>query len=375
MKGISILLLLGIVGVFITVFYFRLKTDNLPGTYQSVTTAPESNVTGKIRKKDNPGSSAIFIPYWSLDTIDESELRIYDRFFYFGVSPNLNGLNQDDLGYLNLETFAELPLENKYLTIRMLDPNINLDVLQDEKVQETIINETLQLLADYSLDGVALDLELTTSLNTDLVGQANKFVQSFYTKLKTKKKRFIVLLFGDSFYRKRPFDVKEISQNSDEIFVMAYDFHKAKGEPGPNFPLSGRSKYGYDFQKMIKDYLTYVPDEKITVIFGMYGYDWTVDEKRRPIKPARALSLNDIKKEFLEKCEWQDCVIRRDDQSAETEINYVKPYESTDLQGTPFYTLDYHIVWFEDKKSVERKIEYLNKKGISKVGYWVYGYF
>ena len=357
---------------------FIVKEDRSSVKKQSFEVVPAKlklTATPFKEKQDQERYSSIFIPYWSLDTIDESQLGYYDRFFYFGVSATKTGINQDELGYLNLETFAELPIENKYLTLRMLDPNVNSSVLSDEKIQEKIIEETLQLLEDYSFDGFALDLELNISLNENLESQVTKFVQSFYSKIKSKNKRFIVILFGDNFYRKRPYNVSEISKNSDEIMVMAYDFHKSKGEAGPNFPLSGRSKYGYDFQTMIDDYLKYISEDKITIIFGMYGYDWTVDEKKRPIKPARALSLSDIKKEFLEKCQWQDCVVRRDELSAETEINYVKPYKSTEGEESPSYKLDYHIVWFEDEQSVEKKIDYLKKKGINTIGYWVYGYF
>jgi len=102
----------------------------------------------------------------------------------------------------------------------------------------------------------------------------------------------------------------------------------------------------------------------------MYGYDWSVDEKKRPIKPARALTLSELRKNFIEKCEWKDCIVKRDDTSAEMEVNYVESVKSGDE-----YVMNLHIVWFEDEESVRRKTEYLNSKGIGSIAYWAYGYF
>jgi spore germination protein YaaH len=102
----------------------------------------------------------------------------------------------------------------------------------------------------------------------------------------------------------------------------------------------------------------------------MYGYEWTVDEKKRPIAPAKSLSLNEIRKKYLDSCEWQDCIIKRDELSEETEINFVQ----SEIQND-FAYLYYHIVWFEDETSVKKKIDYLKTKGINSFAYWAYTYY
>lgn len=165
------------------------------------------------------------------------------------------------------------------------------------------------------------------------------------------------------FYRKRPYDISFINSHSDEIMVMAYDFHKSGGEPGPNFPLDKGASYGYDFKTMIHDFLQYVPSQKLTVIFGMYGYDWIVDDNGLPIKPARALTYNQIYANYLSRCNEKDCKITPDPESAETKITF------EDESG------DNDIIWFEDQGSVKRKEEYLEQKGIGSVAYWAEGYF
>src|SRR3989344_4993164 len=264
----------------------------------------------------------------------------------------------------------------------MTNDEINSNILKNKEKQKILIDETVEIINEFGFAGLVLDLETSDILNVDITGQINIFVQQFYSVMKLNYRKFHVAIYGDNFYRGRLFDLPFISRNSDGIMIMAYDFHKSRGEPGPNFPFESGAKYQYNFQKMISDFLDVVPKEKISVIFGMFGYDWLVDEKKRPIRQAEALSLNQIAEKFFGtslkrssqtyttdvKCYWQDCVIKRDLISKETEINYVVSAEKPDDQD--IYRIDYHIVWFEDEESVKIKTDYLREQGISNISYW-----
>lgn len=335
----------------------------------------------KPPNKTSIKSQSIFVPYWTIGTTFPTPgVGKYGRIIYFGVTPNLTGINKEEQGYGMIEKFISLsPVgKEKLLAIPMTNDKLNFFVLEHGEIQKKIVEETMEIVNQNGFDGVVLDLEIFNIFNDDTTKQINNFVQQFYSEAKKNYRKFALTLYGDTFFRYRPFDVEFLSNNSDEIMVMAYDFHKSRGEPGPNFPLSGKDIYGYDFQQMATDFLRYVPKEKLTVIFGMFGYDWTVDEKKRPIKQAKALSLNEIKNKFFaptieEKCSRQDCVIRRDELSKEIEINYIISSSARDEQG--IYRIDYHIVWFEDEESVKDKTKYLQEKGIGNIAFWAYGYF
>lgn len=370
MKKIILVFALGLLFLFIYQNRKNLVVKKGNSIFPKILQAPiEEN------KKENNQSSvnkvSIFVPYWSLVT-DSANLANYKRFIYFGVTPNNFGINKEEPGYKNLEKFIQVVPAGteKFITLRMTNQDFNLDLLENTKLQTKIIEETLDIVKKYKFNGIVLDLEINTIFNDKIKGQINDFVQQFYASAKKENLQFSITLFGDTLYRKRPYDLYYLSRHTDEILIMAYDFHKSKGEPGPNFPLSGRDLYGYDFQSMVDEFTAYVQREKITVVFGLYGYDWSVDEKRRPIKPSGALSLNEIKKMFLAKCEWKDCVVKRDDKSKETEVNYVIPRIIDN-----YAYLEYHIVWFEDEESATIKKDYLLKKGIGSLAYWAYGYF
>ncbi|PIS15543.1 hypothetical protein COT62_03145, partial [Candidatus Roizmanbacteria bacterium CG09_land_8_20_14_0_10_41_9] len=319
----------------------------------------------------NTPSQSLFVPYWSLDG-EPIAADAYDKLYYFGITPGGDSRVAQEAGFQKLDTFASSISQGKqtYLVLRMTDSETNSTILETSEQWPQLARETIDIVKKYNFSGLALDLESSNILDSGMIDKINRFVELFSSELKKENILFSFILYGDVFYRKRPFDVSHISSLTDELLVMAYDFHKSYGEPGPNFPLDGRASYGYDLKKMTEDFLKIVPSEKLTVIYGMYGYDWSVDEKKRPIKPARALTLSELRKNFIEKCEWKDCIVKRDDTSAEMEVNYVESVKSGDE-----YVMNLHIVWFEDEESVRRKTEYLNSKGIGSIAYWAYGYF
>jgi spore germination protein YaaH len=184
-----------------------------------------------------------------------------------------------------------------------------------------------------------------------------------------------MLIYGDFQYRNRPYDLKILGKIADKILLMAYDFHKSGGEPGPNFPFDSGSQhspslrarpsninYGYDFKTMISDVLSVVPKEKIEVVFGMYGYDWTLNEQGTPLKGAKALSLNEIRA-LISNDKFQIVNQSQITNSKEKSIDY------TDSEGQK------HIVWYEDEESADIKIKYLQGQGISQVSFWALSYF
>lgn len=330
------------------------KNTNLPAQLTIIPTSSE------IKEK-----KSIFIPYWTKFG-DSTEFNNYDRLIYFGVSVNLNGINENEAGYTNLENFietAKVAQKEKWLTVRMTDTDINLAILKNEKSWSKIILDTRDIVQKYKLDGIVLDLEIGTLNLNNIDKQISRFVQAFYSSIRGQNIKFALILYGDNFYRKRPYDLNILKDNTDEVMIMAYDFHKSYGEPGPNFPLFGQEEYGYDYQKMFEDYKSFLTPDKISVIFGMYGYDWIVDEKKRPIKRATSMSLHDINTKFIVNCTKENCVVKRDDKSKETEIDFIDK------------SLNYHIIWFEDKNSVEAKIEFLKENGVGNIIYWAYGYF
>jgi len=309
-------------------------------------------------------SKSIFVPYWTVVDLSSDQLDSYDRVIYFGVAAVEEGIDRSESGYSALPVFIQnTEGKKRLLTLRMLDTESNLKILSDSKLQEKIVNDLIGIIDEYGFDGAVLDLELSVLPFGDVKENVSMFVRTLGEKLHERDLDFAMTIYGDTYFRGRPYDIRNLSDYVDEFMIMAYDFHKSYGEPGPNFPLDGRKTYGYDFKKMIEDFSADVEPEKLTVVFGMFGYDWTLGKQGKPLKRGEARTLNEIRERFYPECGLKDCLIKKDPESAETKISYL------DDEGYG------HVVWFDDEPSVEEKIEYLKSKGIGSAAYWAWGYW
>ena len=361
----SIFLLLAL--LLLALFGFRVIRANVKKDLDQPVALPSISPTPtSVQLKGAPSSSvttSLFVPYWGLD--DEVDQERYHEFLYFGITPTQNGINRGEAGYASLDEFVKSVPEKSdaKLVLRMLDANITFPLLKDPVKQERVIRDTVILAKRNGFEGIVLDLEITAVPFDSLVAQINRFTQSFYTETKKNDLEFTLMFYGDTFYRFRPFDVKTLSKNADSFLIMTYDFHKARGNPGPNFPLNGKEIYGYDMTRMVDDFLRYLPPERTGVVFGLYGYDWEVDDKGSAISQGEAKSYQKIKKEFLGECAYKNCEVKRKNDSKETEVRYI------DNEGKK------HVVWFEDMESAKAKEKYLRKRGIGIFSYWAHSYF
>lgn len=357
MKKFFVFLILIIsIGVVFSVKKKESSSGIVPSSQPSQTKSADA-----ISTRKSP-SEYIFVPYWSLSKQSEN---IYDTVVYFGITAHENGVDTDEQGYKNISQFLKLssPEQKKLLTVRILNQDIALKVLNETSLQDRIIQDTVDIVKTYSFDGVVLDYETSALFFQNTVDKINAFYKKFSSATHGANLQFLVTVYGDVYFRARPYDVKAIADVSDRVLIMAYDFHKARGNPGPNFPLAGKETYGYDFETMIDDFSRDVDKEKLAVIFGMFGYDWIVDGKGVSSKTGTPLSLNEIKSNILKDCESIKCSITKDVQSAETIIQY-----QDFLQNN-------HIVWFENMESMESKKRFAQEKGITSFGYWAYSYF
>lgn len=347
------------------VFYFYSTNTSLQKTPQTDPNSFNKTVSPTV-VKPLVEKIGIFVPYW--DSSTAPNYSDYQELYYFGISATSNGVSKTEEGYRGVKSFiTSAGSKDTYLTLRLLNTDENIKILEDKQVQKDIIEETVKIATENGFKGVVLDLEITVLPFSSVVKQISTFTTDFYAEAKINNLIFKQAIYGDVFYRKRPFDVKALGESTDGLLIMAYDFHKANGEPGPNFPLSGKEKFGYDFKQMITEFTSLVPPEKLTVIFGMYGYDWTTDMKGNPTETGKAISLNDITDKYLYSCDNTNCTIKRDSLSGEVEINYVDSQSSS--------SVIYHKLWYEDTKSVEQKKQFLKEKGIGSSGYWAFGYF
>jgi len=302
----------------------------------------------------------IFVPYWTFT--DSISAKDYDNLIYFGISTNEFGVDVDDDGYLKLNAFSNLTSDKKkYLTLRIIGEDADSKFLDNTNLQRRVGKQTAKIAKKYQFKGIVVNFETSAFGFSSTEEKVTKMYKTLQKEIKKNNLEFLVTVFGDSYYRARPYNIKEIGNLSDKVIIMAYDFHKARLNPGPNFPLSGKDKYGYDFKTMVNDFKKDLSFEKIVVALGYFGYDWKM-ENGVSVGMAEPLSLNQIDSRFINNCEFINCKVEKN-----TDSESVIKYE--DNGGFS------HEVWFEDKISSQKKIDYLNSIGINQIAFWAYSYY
>ncbi len=359
MKRLFVIILIIFVSVFLLFRVVREKVghDLAQPVYQPTMPPSPTIVIDQLHTTRN----SLFVPDWTLNSIKGN----YDQYIYFSLTPSSAGITLTSLENKNIDAFLATVPQGKQtlLTLAMQNPDITSEILQQKALQQKVISQTVSLAKTKGFSGVVLDLEMSGIPFGSLIDEINNFTQAFDAYAKNNHLQFDITLYGDTFYRLRPFDVKTIAAHSDQVMIMAYDFHKARSNPGPNFPLYGQNIYGYDMTKMADDFLQAVPNQKLSVIFGLFGYDWPVNNQGKAIGQGQPLTDLQIQNKFLNGCPFKDCQIKRDPVSAETVIHY------TDTNNQK------HIVWFEDMQSIAAKEKYLRKRGIGNFAFWANSYF
>lgn len=355
MKKAFALIVIFILGFFSLFLYTK---EKLPF---SKTFSPTASLTGK-KLSPSQEKKYLFVPYWTFT--DSINAKDFDSILYFALSANENGIDKEDPGFDKLGNFISVTDSNKerILTIRMTDASVNSEVLQSDASQEKIISESISFAKEYGYDGILLDFETSAFGFENTTKNISNFYYRFGKATHSNNLLFYVTLFGDTYYRARAYDIKHIGKLSDKVLVMTYDFHKSRGNPGPNFPLKGKEEYGYDLDKMVEEYQKDVDNGKIVVVLGYFGYDWQVDKSNEALASGEPLSTNKIRQDFVNSCVYKNCSLKRNLYD-EPSITYIDNQENR------------HIVWFEDEKSIKNKLSELSNKGINQTGVWAYSYY
>lgn len=144
------------------------------------------------------------------------------------------------------------------------------------------------------------------------------------------------------------YDYKALSDCTDYLVVMLYDFHYAGGPPGPLSPDP--------WTRRNVDWLLRhgVPAKKIVVAAGLYGQDWNLDAGNEAQQHTLASILGLAGDKGVKP--------KRDPKSG-------NPYfEYWDSNGNR------HIVWYMDAGTLRNRIGLVKEKGLRGIALWRLGY-
>jgi spore germination protein len=303
-----------------------------------------------------------WIPYWD---IKGSTINLQNYFlnkidevnpFFFALDKDANIVNASN----NPEDYNRLAEILRQLNIKIIpvitndiiysqsnkkikDPDIIKRILNNDDLRQKHIQQILQIIKDTGADGIDIDYE---NLYTQDKAIFSQFIQELSQSLHDNNKILIVTVTQKTENHDRDgagaVDWQEISQYADKIMIMCYNYSYKTGKPGPLCPTSW-------LNDIIKFAKTQIPQEKIGIALGFYGYDWS---KKETITLNRRQAKNLIDT-YQVKLNW--------DKKSQS------PYFSYSKDGA------IHNVWFEDEKSIYQKLNIIKKHKIKNIGIWHLG--
>lgn len=262
--------------------------------------------------------------------------------FWFGVTESGTLVDRSDAETVNLARRQCLPviaIVHNYSS-REYGPLIH-RLLTTENLRRTLVVNIKNLLINRGFSGVNIDFEFVPPEDRPYL---NTFMFELYYVLKPYG--FLVTISVPPELRDDPahpfsgaFSYPDLALYSDQVYVLAYDEHVA--EPGPIASI--------DFVRQILNYaLSVIPRQKLRMGMAVYGRDWS---------PRTELPRELSYREAVNLAARQGAVIRYDEKAQEPTFTYTQ-------NGVK------NIVWFEDARSFEVKLNLFLKEKVPGIGVW-----
>lgn len=315
-----------------------------------------------------------YLPYWVVDKLDQINTKLLTSVAYFGLEVGSNGdilksgasptvaqawdtwqNNQDLIAFLRRMKAQRIKV---YLTFKCFN-NDNIEaLLNNPQAQQNFINNALYQMSSKSLDGINIDFEYVGTPPPGIKDKFSILMSNLNKEMKRQYPKSVLTIatYASAAKVDQFFDVGLLSQNSDGLVIMGYDFHTPdSANAGAVAPMGGE---GINLLDDIDAYLEKADPSKIILAVPYYGYDWPVNQK----SASAAVISGDVN--VLTYAEIAD-------QTQKININW------DDTTQTPWYTYfasgQNRVVHFENTRSLGIKYDLVNKKNLEGVGIWALG--
>lgn len=324
-----------------------------------------------------------FAPFWTINKLDNVDFNVLTTFAYFGVPLDSDGnFVQDDPGYTTFVSEKATQVFQKahengtrvVLTITQMDNFAIENFLSSIQAQDNAINQAVYHVKERGIDGVNVDIEYSGNPGDNFRNEFSLFVKKMTDTMHREipNSKVTVSVYAASAKEPMLYDINKLAQNSDGIFMMAYDFAQAGSDKAmPTAPLSGhkQGKYFYDIMTAVDDFLKVMPEDKLILGVPYYGYNYPVYEPK--IKAETTYYYNGVAQTYTDA---QENLNEKNPEIAD----YFTGWDKDGQVGWKAYFDDYSGSWrmlfLEDERSLKLKYAFAKEKGLSGVGIWALGF-
>ena len=246
--------------------------------------------------KRNISKLNMVLPEWLF--ITDSSDEIYDD------------VDSTALNFLRKNNVAVVPILSNFFNKKWNGANVH-NILKSAKRRTQIIDNLFNILKKYHFAGVNIDFEeLQETKNENLVA----FQRQLYDRLHAGG----FLVSQDISPFNEDYNITELGNVNDLLFLMAYDQHSPEKVPGP---IAAQ----YWVEAAMDEMFRKISPQKVVLCLGAYGYNWTQghNAKNFTYQEAMAAALtNNVPVHF-------------DNQTYNLDFKY---YDSENLEHTVYFT-------------------------------------
>ena len=231
------------------------------------------------------------------------------------------------------------------------DSDLASTILNNPNIQNSFINNIISTATAKNYYGIDIDFEY-------LYPQDREAYINFLKNLKSKLgTRFPLSVAVAPKYRDNQqgllyeaHDYRAIGEIADRVIIMTYEWGYVYGEPMAISPLS-------EVEAVISYAVTRIPPNKILMGMPNYAYDWQI-----PF--VQGTSANTITNQrALDIAIDNGSTIMFDSKAQSPYFNYI------DSNGKS------RVVWFDDARSIDARLNLVNKYNLAGVSYWTINNF
>ncbi len=225
-------------------------------------------------------------------------------------------------------------------------------ILTNPSIQDTLLNNVVANMQAKGYYGLDIDFEFIYPENRE---DYNNFLRKAVNKLRPLGYTVTTALApkdaGDKkglLYEAHDYPVHGALLN--HVILMTYEWGYTYGPPMAVAPVN-------EVRKILNYAVTAIPRKKILMGIPNYGYDWTLPF----VKGSRAATISNVG--AVELAARENAAIQFNNVSMAPYFNYY------DDQGRQ------HVVWFEDARSIQAKLELVDEYDLGGVSYWTINKF
>jgi spore germination protein len=223
-------------------------------------------------------------------------------------------------------------------------------ILTNTTVQDTLINNVIENLRSKGYYGLDIDFEYIYPENRE---DYNNFLRKVVNRLKPLGYSVTTALAPKTsadqkglLYEAHDYPVH--GALADHVILMTYEWGYTFGPPLAVAPIN-------EIRKVLNYAVTAIPRNKIFMGIPNYGYDWTLPY----VQGSRAETLSNT--QAVDLALRENAAIQYNEVSQAPYFNY---YDDNKKQ---------HVVWFEDARSIEAKLNLADEYDLGGVSYWTIG--